>query len=158
MRKFLILTFIANLLFMLNQSAKQGMNARIPAPLAQTKTATRRSPQSACTGSVGLLPCRGHSSSREITKGMETSAIAAATIYSFISPGHASVCRPGAPRKKITISPIISLCMSFSVTTCRFDASIPGDQPQDIRKQQHARQGYSSQFPKYVSAIETTLT
>ena len=68
----------------------------------------------------------GHLSSLVVTKGMETSAMAAATIYIFISPSHVSVCKLGSPRKKTTISPIISLCMSFSVTTCCFDGSILG--------------------------------
>ena len=93
-----------------------------------------------------------------MTKGMETIAMAAATIYSFISPSHASVCRLGSPRKKITIRPIINLCMSISVTTCCFDGSIVGGQPRDIRERKHAGGGHASQISTYVPKIEAMVT
>jgi hypothetical protein len=68
-----------------------------------------------CKGRVGLPQFWDHPSNLETTKGMDTSAIAAAIIYIFISPSHASVCKLGSPRNKITISPINNLFIPVSV-------------------------------------------
>jgi hypothetical protein len=72
--------------------------------------------------------------------------MAAATKYVFISPSYASVCKLGSPKKKIAINTIINLCMSVSVTTCCFDGSILGGQPQDIRERKHVGCGHSSRI------------
>ena len=67
-----------------------------------------------------------HPSIWETTEGIKTSAIAAETMYIFISPSHASACKLESPRKKIIIIPISHLYISVSVTTCCFDGSILG--------------------------------
>jgi len=48
--------------------------------------------------------------------------------------------------------------MSVSVTTCCFDGSILGGQPQDIRERKHVGGGHASQIPTYMSKVETTVT
>jgi hypothetical protein len=66
-------------------------------PGMAVKTATRRSPYE---GTVSGPSRREHQpSSCSAIQGIETSAIAAATIYIFSSPSHARYCKPGSPMK-----------------------------------------------------------
>jgi hypothetical protein len=64
----------------------------------------------------------------------------------------------GSPRKKITISAINILFMSFSIINCCFDDSIVGGLPLDIRDLMPDGCGYASQISTQVSKTEITVT